>query len=393
MRLYKIELYKLCHKKIFPIGFIVTLSFTFLLFFQNVMSETSTVNDMYYCGFAAVRMDRQITEDFSGVLTDEKIQQIVDRYGFPTKYVQYQGFTDGNFLNKFVMKYASDGYAYDWDDYQIATKALPLAETTLAEYVKDGIVLEYYGGWDYFTSLYAIAMAMVSILTLCVVSTVFSGETQCRVKPLLFTTQEGPGKDVHAKVAAAFTVAIGLWATVTLFALLIHGTLFGWDGLRCLAALVEDYLFSDKLMMQPYGIYLAEVLTINLLGVLELCAITLAVSSRCRSTFSSVCTAALCWIVPLLALYMLRTVLVTLNRILLSEMDQSTLLILVPILSLIFFLLERLIYSAPICMIWEGMLLEINSSATVFTASSVVVILAVGMLLLCAAGAYRRYRS
>ncbi len=74
-------------------------------------------------GLEAVRKNRQITEAYKGVLTDEKVRDIVRKYGLPKKVERdYSGFCDENYLNAFGTYYLSDGYLYDWDNYRIPTR-------------------------------------------------------------------------------------------------------------------------------------------------------------------------------------------------------------------------------------------------------------------------------
>lgn len=397
MRLYKTELYKLCHQKIFPIGVICILAFVLLYFFQNLQAVTSTINGVEYRGYEAVRMDRRITEEFRGPVTDEKLQQIIDRYGFPQNFRENYGFTDGNFLNMFVMQHASDGYAHDWDDYKIATRVLPLAETDLGQSaaVTEGrFRLEYYIGWEDFTNMYYMEMILISVLILCAVSPVFSVEMQTRMKPLLFTTQEGPAKDMYAKIAASFTVSAILWLTFSAFDLLLYGMIYGWDGLHCIAGLVTDGRVSPFLIQdRPFGAYLIPASLLSLLGVLGLCAVTLSVSAHCRSSFHSIATAAVCWILPVFIFLFIRPgiyqVLISFARS--HELSDGSL----RVLSRILFLFDCLLYSAPFYLINEDLPVEIsvmnNRSET--GPFYVVIALACVICVLCIGKARRRYRK
>ena len=73
MRLYKMELYKLCHKKSFLAGLLFVLLLGLFFFLQDLQGEYCVVNGVEYTGLEAVRMNRRITEEFEGVLTDEKV--------------------------------------------------------------------------------------------------------------------------------------------------------------------------------------------------------------------------------------------------------------------------------------------------------------------------------
>ena len=55
-------------------------------------------------------MNRKITEEFEGDLTNEKVNQIIEKYGLPTKLDENMpGWRDGSFLNDFVTRYFTNG--------------------------------------------------------------------------------------------------------------------------------------------------------------------------------------------------------------------------------------------------------------------------------------------
>ncbi|MDE6845606.1 MAG: hypothetical protein K2J99_07555 [Lachnospiraceae bacterium] len=388
MRLYKTELYKLCHRKIFLIGVICIPSVLLLLFCQHIASERSTINGKEYHGYEAIKADRQITEEYKGVLTDEKLQQIAAKYGFPQKVEKYYGLTDGNFLNSFVMTYASDGYFYDWEDYRIATKTLCIDDTALGELRTmsgQDIWFAYYAGWSTCLESYTLAMIMVSILIICIVSTVFSNEEQSGTKPLLFTTKEGPAKDTHAKIAAAFTLSVTLWTVITLFSLLMYGMTYGLDGLYCLAALVLGW--GEPMI--PFGTLLLESTLLSLLGILELTAATLCISARCRCTFHSVSAAVLGWIMPILAFMILSGVYQILSS---SSLPYSVL----RVWAWILFVVHLLIYSSPFYLTYSHAIISELSALsfnTGFEAYFIVPAFAVIIAILCVVGGWRRYRK
>ena len=69
MRLYKMELYKICSKKLFLFSAAAAFSILLLYMYSYVESSTTTINGVKYTGYQAIKMDRQITAKYSGVLT------------------------------------------------------------------------------------------------------------------------------------------------------------------------------------------------------------------------------------------------------------------------------------------------------------------------------------
>lgn len=108
------ELFKLFQNKLFKIGMLAATGLLFLYFwFAEVGGEISTVDGKFYSGYEAVQMNRKITEEFEGDLTDEKVNQIIEKYGLPAKLEENMpGWRDGNFLNDFVTRYFTNGASY-----------------------------------------------------------------------------------------------------------------------------------------------------------------------------------------------------------------------------------------------------------------------------------------
>lgn len=393
MRLYQIELYKLCHKKIVPPGILCLFAAISLLFILQVKDERSTVNGAVCHGYAAIKADQEITRRFRGPLTDEKLREITDQYGFPQNVEKYYGLTDANFLNQFVMQYASDGYIHGWDDYKLATQTVPLADTQLGQAgaaIGKDILLEYFGGWEQFAEGYMLNMILVSILILCTVSTTYATEEQSHIKALLFTTTKGPTANNLSKIAASFTLSVGLWLFATVFHFLLYGVTYGLSGLNCMTGLVDGGSISAYWMLTtiPFRLYLLYMFCLSLLGILELCAVTLAVSARCHTAFHAVCTAAACWTIPLFLFFILRNIYQILAH---STLPYSMLLA----LSVILFVFQCLIYSAPFYLINQDILWELSvmDNHNEFLPFAVAAGLACAGCILCILYAYRRYQK
>lgn len=402
MRLYRMELYKLCHKKSFLAGLLFVLLTGFFFFCQDLQYEGCVIDGISYTGTDAVRKNRQAAEEFKGVLTDDKVSRILEKYGFPREPLDEYNRLEGNFLNTFLMEYASDGYNNGQDDYRLATRAIPLAETELGQYYAAAGMeyrLEYYAGWDSFQNTLGILMLGASMLILYSVSGVFAEEEQSGMKPLLFTTKEGLAADPLAKIAAAFTVSVAVWSVSAAFGLLLHGLVYGTDGLGCISALIVHWGFrSNPLMMQPIGAYLAQVLLISLLGILELCAVTVCVSAHCRGCFHAIVASAICYTLPFLEFTFLNLLLVSLTVLSRKYTLYPGFL---TACTWFCFLLGCQIYSTPVyLLVCRDILIEItrvnfgslnsgSGMAAVYTALAIAALL----LLLCTVNACRRYRK
>lgn len=310
MKLYKMELYKLCHRKIVIVGTFCVIGILLFFFAMKVSEESVYVDGVTYHGYQAVQVNRQITEEFKGVLTDEKVDAIVEKYGFPKEVVRnYGGFRDSNFLNDFVVKYLADGFMRGWNEgeYQISTRTYPIAETELGavrELTGQEIMLAYTDGLGVFIDVMEVGMVLACILILFSVSVLFAGERQKKMLPLLFTTREGRKKDIYMKIAAAFTVSFLIWLMVILLDFLLCGLVYGCDGMNSFVGATNISFFitaqSWSVTIWTVNYFLIVVLFRSFIGVMLLCAVTISISAGCRSSFHAVSAAAVSYGLPVL---------------------------------------------------------------------------------------------
>ena len=310
MRLYRIELYKLLCRKFFLISFILTMGTLFLYFyFVNVGDERSVVNGQVYTGIQAVSTDRKITEEYAGTLTDAKVEQIIETYGFPSQVEEYYGgFRDENYLNGFVAEHLGNGYMYDWENYKVSTEASPIMDTELgraAEVTGKGIAFDYTGGWAALLDTLQLGMILGSILILIGVSPVFSEERQIKTAALLMTSREGKEKDVRAKTAAAFTLSVLIYAGIVLSVFLVVGIVYGFSGADCMLGLVKGYHLrvenvQNEVTMISVGHFAGVQLILDFLALNSLCAFIVCVSAYFETTFHTVVISCVGWIAPLL---------------------------------------------------------------------------------------------
>lgn len=308
MRLYKMELYKICSKKLFIFSAVAALTIIILYAGIFVINAETTINGVKYTGLEAIRMDRKITEEFKGVLTDENVVNIIEKYGFPSGVSQnYNYFTDKNYLNNFVMREFSDGYFYGTDDYHVATRIYPIAETDLGEASKAAgkpIVLEYGYGWNVFNNVLEISCMVGIPFVLFALSPVFSEEKYINMRQILFTTKEGKTKAVTAKIIAGITVAAGAYAVILILDFMLVWGVFGLDGRYCLYKWImeENFVRTWNNYHNISTMYIRDFVWMAIafcfIGIIEAAAIVLYFSAHCSSPFQSVILSALCLTAP-----------------------------------------------------------------------------------------------
>ena len=326
MQLYKMELYKIFHRKIFWIGILAILGLMFVYFwFAEVGDERCVIDGRSHSGYEAVQMNKKITEEYAGTVTDEKINQIVDKYGLPSELNESMpGWKDGNYLNDFVTRFFTNG---SWENGVKPTVRYRLKDTGLwkayKEYnenidsksekndkkqMKTEILsmwkfkptLEYTTGWKVFGELLQFGLILESIMIICVISGIFAEESQTKMLPLIFTTVEGKRKDTSAKVLASFTITVLLYAGITGSAWGLCKIVYDLKGGYNLTGVVISGSMWKTVDKVPFFSYLSVLLIFGMLAFLSLNAITLCISAYQDSMFGAVVATAICWAIPLL---------------------------------------------------------------------------------------------
>ena len=326
MQLYKMELYKIFHRKIFWIGILAILGLMFVYFwFAEVGDERCVIDGRSHSGYEAVQMNKKMTEEYAGTVTDEKINQIVDKYGLPSELNESMpGWKDGNYLNDFVTRFFTNG---SWENGVKPTVRYRLKDTDLwkayKEYnenidsksekndkkqMKTEILsmwkfkptLEYTTGWKVFGELLQFGLILGSIMIICVISGIFAEESQTKMLPLIFTTVEGKRKDTSAKVLASFTITVLLYAGITGSAWGLCKIVYDLKGGYNLTGVVISGSMWKTVDKVPFFSYLSVLLIFGMLAFLSLNAITLCISAYQDSMFGAVVATAICWAIPLL---------------------------------------------------------------------------------------------
>lgn len=326
MQLYKMELYKIFHRKIFWTGILAILGLMFVyLWFAEVGDERCVIDGRSHSGYEAVQMNKKITEEYAGTVTDEKINQIVDKYGLPSELNENMpGWKDGNYLNDFVTRFFTNG---SWENGVKPTVRYRLKDTDLwkayKEYnenidsksekndkkqMKTEILsmwkfkptLEYTTGWKVFGELLQFGLILGSIMIICVISGIFAEESQTKMLPLIFTTVEGKRKDTSAKVLASFTITVLLYAGITGSVWGLCKIVYDLKGGYNLTGVVISGSMWKTVDKVPFFSYLSVLLILGMLAFLSLNTITLCISAYQDSMFGAVVATAICWAIPLL---------------------------------------------------------------------------------------------
>ncbi len=308
MRLYKMELYKICSRKLFLFSVTAALMILLLFMYTLAVDNYAMVNGVEYEGLRAVQINRTITEEFKGTLTDEKVTAIAEKYGFPNGVRENYGqFLYRNYLNEFIMKGFSDGYFRAYDNYKVATHTNPIAETDFGKAsaaTGKPLLLEYTYGWEVFHAVLGIGLTLGMVFILLTLSPIYSEETYNNTQQILFTTKEGQQKDIAAKIAAGMTIAVSVFVVIVLLDFLFVWSVFGLDGLDCFIsqvlenAYVWDWNGYHNTSTWSVQKYLSFYLLQGFLGMIEAAALSLYFSAHCNSPFQSIVASTIGLVLP-----------------------------------------------------------------------------------------------
>ena len=221
-KLILFELRKVFSKRLALIALIGIILFSALLSFSTFQNKYAfDPNIGEGTGKTAVEIDKEIAAKYEGILTDEKVQQIMsdfaptsDLHGLSAIYV-YQNAMQSAAFSRFSDKEGN------WN-------GLSVSDVFGNEEIKIG----YVDGWLSTSKnmvRFFIALALAVIIML---APIFSGEYE-GVDNIILTSKYGKTKCTTAKVAAGILTAILTTALVAAFNLLLALIFYGTEGLDC----------------------------------------------------------------------------------------------------------------------------------------------------------------
>ncbi len=289
-KLILFELRKILGKKLSVISVIAVLLLSALFAF-------STYRNMYAfdgvgsegSGKTAVRIDKSIAAGYEGILTDDKVIQMMsdfkpihDLHGMNAKYLYSNAMQSAVFARFSDM----DG---NWN-------GLSVSDVFGNEEIKIGFI----NGWLHTSRNFARTILILSVVIIVMIAPVFSGEYS-GVDNIILTSKYGRTKCGMAKVAAGFIASLTVTILVTVFNLAFAILLYGFEGLDC-SILFAPLTFTEGFI--PFNITCGTLLKYQMLlavtSAVSVTGITLFLSSLCKNQMISLVASALFQFLPLL---------------------------------------------------------------------------------------------
>lgn len=240
-------------------------------------------------GHSAVAIDQSIANKYEGILTDEKVQQMLEDFrpqydlnGLNPAYL-YLNATQSSVFARFV------DLNGDWN-------GLTVSDVFGEEEIKIG----YTYGWLQTSQNLVRIFLVLSVSVAIMIAPVFSSEYG-GVDQLILTSRYGKTKCTTAKVIASLLAALLVTAIVAAFHLIFALALYGKSGLDC-SILFAPVEYTEGFI--PFNITCGTLMGYQILlaftGVISVTGITLLLSAVCKSQLSAAAVSAAIYILPAL---------------------------------------------------------------------------------------------
>lgn len=298
MRLFKEELRKIVSRKLVWGSIVLLMILVTVWVMAAVAKEEVTIDGKTYTGREAIKKDKELTKEYAGPLTLEKMNDIYERFGF-YHFDSETGNRIGNFCNYFITMHMTNFNEVGGEDVeQIHFYEGTEWKDNAAPFFENETRLTYARGWQLMqdnTMVLGVYLQLIIIIALC---PVFSEEYSLGTADLLLTTEHGKKKGIWIKILAAMVFAALLCILFALFYFTVFAAAFGMEGLSGSSQLVGS-LFGGITTETIGGFFLLE-LGLSLAGMAFLAGITVFVSANSKSSFLTVIVSLLLFAVPVI---------------------------------------------------------------------------------------------
>ena len=271
-------------------------SVAFMLLFSFILSF-STLQNMYAFdgvhsegkGKTAVEIDQAIAAKYTGILTDQKVQQMLsdfkpthDLHGLNAKYI-YQNAMQSATFSRF-----SDMNG-NWNGVRVSDI-----------FGHEEIQIGYVNSWLNTSQNMAKIMVSLSFVIILMIAPVFASEYN-GVDKIILTSKYGKTKCATAKVVASLISSLLITLLIISFNLASSFIIYGTDGLNC------SILFSPQEFIEMYipfnltcGMALKYQFLLAFTGAISVTGITLILSAICNNQMIAFVVSATIYFIPIM---------------------------------------------------------------------------------------------
>lgn len=303
--MFRTEIYKIFSRKMIFLGggFILL----FLLFWFSVNNEERVIeNGRVLYRSEAVARNREITAPYEGVMTIEKVLDIWETYGppylgiYPEEAAAEDPYLADNYSNQFAGR-----KFFRQEDKDGEVQYHFLEEELTGRYYITNLYFAYAGNWIWFWDYYFVALMLVSVLVIIALSPVISEEYTLKTADILLTTPNGRECLFRHKTGAALLVSSLIYWFFLGIILVLYGTTYGLAGLKMSVGFTNIPYWNPA---DTLGESIFTLVTCGWAATMALAVMVIAVSARCRQSFTSVLFSLCLYLFPLtLELMILRS--------------------------------------------------------------------------------------
>lgn len=298
-KIWKEELYKIASRKLIWLGVAALLAFVTFRLYAERDAYSTFIGGIVFHGQEAIERDQALAAAWAGPLTEEKIRQIYEKYGF-YYYVESQDDPVGNYCSRFVTEHFTNYMQtggenpeeiqfYSGGDWE--RNAAPLLERQ--------VWFDYVYGWCDFAEMYIFVLIGIFIILIIALSPAFSEEYRWKTADILLTTRRGKQSGIWIKILASLFFAAVLVAAVSIFLGALYFSVYGAQGLDASAVFLNFTTFYGYCPESIAGCLIFS-LGLGLTGAAVLTGMVLGISALCRSAFPTVLISLAMFLFPLL---------------------------------------------------------------------------------------------
>lgn len=308
------EIYRILSRKITLLALVVATAFLVYYGTLRIVEEVVIENgEVYYYGEAVAR-DKIIAEEFAGLLTEETVRAIWEKYGEPVNYnghtlrdedllqLAKQGGYD-NYCNTLVARLFTYSTTQDnGKDILVLREEKELSEN---RYLDGSYIFGYVGkGWRSYWDQLLMTLVLTSIVVIIAFSPVFSEDYAFRTADIILPTARGRFQIWGLRTGAGFLFASVYYWLMSAYAFLLNYTIYGGEGLSVSCGLTfmpydwtrdSDPVWKAILIMHLTGWFSMLVLILQIQ----------AISSKCKSSFMSLLWSLAAYLGPIAVINMI----------------------------------------------------------------------------------------
>lgn len=305
-KIFEEEFRKIASRKIVWIGLLLLLAFVRLRIGQVENEYSVLIDGETFYGKEAIEKDKELTARYAGPLTEEKVLEFYDKYGF-FYYDPDTRERRGNFCNQFMTEHLTNFRQIE-NEEDIPESIVFFEgeewERNAKHFVDGTLRFDYVYGWEDLQETYGILVVWgLAILFIIGLSPVFAEEYTLKTADILLTTQRGKKSGIWMKAAAALCFAVGVYCAVTLYVWGVYLKIFGRQGLDASPELLGGGVYGY--CPDSIGGFFLFQFGMGLAGFLLLTCTVLAVSAMCKNAFLSVVISLVLFLIPVVWLKIL----------------------------------------------------------------------------------------